>query len=120
MSARWISLAELEEVIGKTNAALLCREFGGLSCYLPATPGPDHQFARIIGMPALSALAKYTGGWHLEMPNLRRAEPSVRRIREMLAQGLTHRVIARECRVTERWVREVASQRREVELRLPL
>ena len=54
------------------------------------------------------------------MPNLRRAEPSVRRIREMLAQGLTHRVIARECRVTERWVREVASQRREIELRLPL
>lgn len=120
MSARWISLPELEEVIGRDMARVLCRHLGGLSIYIPRNPGPAHRCSPIIGLPALQALAAYAGGYHLELPNLRRPEAEKKRIWELLDQGLTHERIAETCRVSERWVRHLAAQRRETQPRLPL
>jgi hypothetical protein len=120
MSERWISLPELEDVIGKAEADALCRAFGGLSKYLPRKPGADHPFARIIGMRALDALASFAGGWHLALPNLRRPEAEKNRILDMLEDGRTHREIAEECKVSERWVRHLAARRRETQGQKPL
>lgn len=122
MSERWISFPELEEVIGKAEAEALCRAFGGLSKYLPRTPKATHPFAPIIGMRALADLAAYTGGWHLALPNLRRPEAEKNRILGMLDDGRPHEEIAEECKVSERWVRQLAMRRREVQgqRRLPL
>lgn len=120
MSARWISEAELNAVIGRTETNALCQVFGGREKYLPLRPGPDHEFAPIIGMAALTALAAYAGGWHLELPNLRRPEPEKERIWDLLAHGWTHDAIADACRVSTRWVRTVAAMPREKALKLPI
>lgn len=120
MSERWVSLPELGSVIGDRAARDLCREFGGLSVYVPARGKADHEFARVIGEQAMQALCAYAGGYHVALPNLRRPESQKDRILGMLETGATHREIAEECKVSERWVRRLASERREVEMSLPL
>ncbi len=119
MSERWVSLPELESVIGSDAARDLCRVFGGLSVYVPTKCRADHEFARVIGMTALLALSAHAGGYHVTLPNLRRPKSQKNKILALLQKGMTHRRIAEECCVSERWVRRLASEKREVEMRLP-
>lgn len=112
MSARWVSVDELMEIMGRETALVLCRTYGGIEVYIPAKPGPDHRLAPVVGMEALRALADYAGGWHVELPNLRRPKSAKEKILTMLDQGKTHEEIALECKVSTRWVRRLASMLR--------
>ena len=115
MSLRWISLDELSQVIGKDFATALCQHYGGLNPYIPAKPKPGHELERIIGRPALELLAAYCGGYHLDIPNLRRPAPAKEKIWDCLDSGMTHEAIADLHGVTVRYVRELQKQRKSVQ-----
>ena len=115
MSERWVSLPELASVIGKDAAETLCRAWGGMPKYLPHNPGPNHHWAPIIGMTALTRLAAYAGGWHVSLPNLRRPEDQKPRIMAMLEAGCPVPKIAAECLVSERWVRTIKAEQRQIQ-----
>lgn len=121
MSARWIAIDELANVIGTTEARALCRAYGGLARYVPAKPNFDHPYVKVIGARAFEELCAYAGGWHLELPNLRR-KPAKGRILSMLEQGKSHETIADVCKVSVRYVRYLAAESRpsERQLELPL
>ena len=115
MSEIWASFPDLEDCIGKEKAEELCKKFGGYGAYLPPRPRKTHTFAPIIGLPALIKLAGRFGGYHVALPNLRRPAPAKFKIWELLEKGLKHRVIAEECGVSERYVRNVAAKKRSTE-----
>ncbi len=122
MSLRWISLDELSQVVGAVEATALCRAYGGRNPYLPRRPRPGHPLERIIGRAALETLAAYAGGYHLDLPNLRRPNPAKEQIWDALDAGRSHEDIADEFKVGTRYVRLVAAQRRSVQRvgRLPI
>jgi len=122
MSLRWISLNELSQVIGKDLAKVLCEAYGGRNPYLPARPKPGHELEMIIGRRALEALAAYAGGYHLDIPNMRRQMPAKEQIWDSLDAGKSHDAIAEELGVSTRYVRAVQKQRRSAQrvLRLPI
>lgn len=110
MAEQWLSLYSLGEIIGDAAARALCEALGGLSIYLPRSPLPTHRFVRHIGYRETLQIAAVYGGQYIALPNLRRPKPSKPRIIAMLEQGYSHKEIALECLVSERWVREMAAQ----------
>jgi hypothetical protein len=59
-----VNLLEIVEIIGEAAALKLVEQFGGTTPRLPAIKNisADHPLAQCIGIEALTALAKETGG----------------------------------------------------------
>ena len=106
----WVARVELEEVIGKQAAKLLCAHFGGLRQYIPQKANAYHPFASLLGMLDLTLLCERYGGVSITLPNGRN-EPGKEEIIKAIEKGeKTMRDIALEFGVTERWVWRLASQ----------
>ena len=110
--ATWISRPELAALIGADAARTLCRLYGGVSQHIPYAAAPDHPWSRVIGMAAMRAVCAAHGGTSIVPPNGRQPEPHKQAIVKMLAAGHSHRAIALELGVTERWVQMVANATR--------
>lgn len=115
MSAIWASLPDLQDCIGREKAEELCKKYGGRSPYVPIKPRKSHALASVIGVPALIKLSARFGGFHVDLPNLRRPAAAKVRIWDLLDAGWKHAAIAEECEVTERWVRTLAARKRSTE-----
>lgn len=120
MAGVWISEPELNDLLGKSMAAALCRACGGVAYYIPAEASVKHQFAPLIGMSGMRALcAAFPSQW-VTVPNGRKAEAKKAAIVQMLEKGHAQAAIATELGVTERWVCMVAgSLRRDTQYKLP-
>lgn len=107
----WISQYELDTLLGKDAAKLLCSHYGGVRFYIPTvnTVATNHPFAMLLGMRAMRALASAYGGNRITVPNGRN-EPKKSEILDMLEQGKGARATALALGVTERWVSAVAQQ----------
>ena len=117
----WVSTVELQDLLGKDTTHLLCAHFGGVAYYIPQVAKEEHQFARIIGMPAFRVLCSAYHGNNVTFPNGRRSEPKRAAIIKMLDEGHSLRHTALALGVSQRWVESVASQTRQnVQLKLPL
>jgi len=103
----------LTEIIGLKATLLLVEEHGGTPLYVPSKMTEQHPLATLIGVEAARKLAQaYPGevisialnttGDHATHAAQRRA-----RIRELDAQGLSQKQIARKLRTTDRTVRKV-------------
>lgn len=120
MASRWVSMVELEMLIGKEAAQVLCRHAGGVSHRCPVHPHTDTLFARLIGAPALKKLCQAYGGEMIVLPNGQHTTKKMD-IVARLEQGKSCRQIAMELGLTERWVEIVAKdlRPRAVQARLP-
>lgn len=103
----WVSLYELETLLGKEAARLLTIHFGGVRFYVPTTMETGGNIAKIIGERAATLLSEVYGGRSITVPNGKN-EPHKQRIIAMLEAGLEKSDIARELEVTERYVYHVA------------
>lgn len=108
MAETWISRPELEEVLGRDGADLLCRVSGGVPVYVPLKADVSTHLGRILGPFKLAALARVYGGMRITVPNGRKAEAHKNTIIGKLEAGLPYDKIALELGVTERYVRMVA------------
>ena len=104
-----VSRPELVTVIGKDAADVLCRTYGGVPVYVPQKVDPSGLLCRFIGVTAMKALCLEYGGLRITVPNGRKAEPFKGDIMRRLDEGRPHQAIALELGVTERYVRQLAS-----------
>lgn len=110
MSETWVPREELEGLIGREGAALLCREAGGVPIYVPVKTNPACRLGRILPARPLAALVAAYGGTMITVPN-GKFRPHKDVILRRLEQGEPHARIALDVGVTERYVRQLASRK---------
>lgn len=109
MAGIWVNFANLQDIMGKDMATVLCRARGGVSFYVPKAAQAGHDLVRIIGVPAFRALVAVYGGEVIVVPNYRRGTPRKGTILKLLEQGVSMRDIAMRLDVTERYVEHIAA-----------
>lgn len=122
MGAIWVSYGELCEVIGQDSAEKFSAVYGGVSFYIPKSPGESSPLYALLGREALSALSRVYGGGSIIVPN-RRKLPVKEKVIDMIADGKSSREIALSLDVTERYVQSIRQQMPNAasgQLRLPL
>jgi len=102
-------LKELAATIGREPALVLAEEIGGVSEYIPQKAIAGHKLARLLGMERMSVLCSVYGGMHLTIPRGVNLDPKKPQIKQLLGQQ-SHRSIARQLGVSERYVRMVANE----------
>ncbi|CCO22209.1 hypothetical protein [Maridesulfovibrio hydrothermalis] len=102
-------LQELADTIGREPALVLAEEFGGVSEYIPLNAKTDHKFAKQIGMERMDILCRTYGGIWLTIPRGMNLDPKKPQIKKLLGEK-SHRQIARDLGVSERYVRLVANE----------
>ncbi len=108
------TLREMAALIGLVATLTLVRHFGGTRLYVPKAAAPEHIIARLIGFEAMVRLCTHYGAQFqgLDIPRALDATIAVRNreIRRQAALGKSHRELAREFHLTERWVREILGE----------
>lgn len=119
-SATYISLPELQQVLGHELADCLLSAFGGERLYVPQEPGPDHKITGAIGEEGAKLLAADiatgTGGMWVELPIGRTGAFAAfrERLREAAADpALKAQDVASMLRVHPRTVRRMRARLRE-------
>lgn len=120
MAEIWVSLPELEALIGRDAAKTLCLLHGGVPVYVPLNVLPESKLTGLIGLGPARALAAAFGGYSITVPNGRRPDPLKPQIIAALEEGRTPASIALELGVTQRHVRGIAAQVRPRARRLTL
>lgn len=100
------SLADVAEVCGNRAALALLAHFEGLDLYFPHNPTPDHPIIKALGEKDGQAVCHHLAGETVTIP-LRSAQKRKARIRELHHAGYSTARIAREMKMTQRWVRMV-------------
>ncbi|MEZ5648647.1 MAG: hypothetical protein R3E60_06915 [Alphaproteobacteria bacterium] len=106
---RWsIGVQRLAEVIGPPAAMRLVETFGGGEDYfIPKRPGKTHLFLEVLTPLQLKALCGAFGPGYIEIP--RGAYRNLAKARILDAKGPS-RLVARQERVCQRYVRKVRSE----------
>lgn len=104
----WVSIHELNDLLGAEKAKKLCEVFGGLTYYIPQKPRLGHAFYDFLGEAGLLALCMAYPSEKITLPNGKKAAPKKGEIIELLEQGKSIRETASALNVTDRWVKEVA------------
>jgi hypothetical protein len=102
----------IARVIGAGATARLISTFGGGRVYIAKTPGPADAIARVIGDDAAGRLGAIFGGERIWLPN-DAGHLTRRRITQMRRRGSTVSRIARELRLSERYVYKVLAELRD-------
>jgi len=93
--------ANFKRLLGEEGARALASAFGGHRLYIPKAPGAHHPITVALGHKRAQRLAAAFCGSGIDIPMLPRVKAEIRRLG---ALGLTRAAIARELKVTERWV----------------
>ena len=104
----WVSMFELEGILGRDMARALSLHRGGLETYVPMRADTGHALARIVGARGMEALCAEFRGQYITVPNGRN-EPQKEKVLRLLAQGKTRSSIALECGVSENYVYKLAA-----------
>lgn len=102
------SLRSIAKSIGVDGALLLSERIGGLEYYIPHHSTDNHPLALLLGPERFRLLRQSHGGKRLAIPRDVNAHLSKGKILSLLEQGWHPRKIARECGVTQRYVRRVS------------
>ncbi|OEU65802.1 MAG: hypothetical protein BA863_08925 [Desulfovibrio sp. S3730MH75] len=102
-------LKELADMLGRECALVLAENFGGVSEYIPQKARADHDIAKQIGMERMGVLCKVYGGESITIPRGMNLNPKKPQIKKLLGEK-SHRQIARDLGVSERYVRLVANE----------
>ncbi len=106
------AVENIARVIGAGATARLISTFGGGRVYIAKNPGPSDAVARVIGDEAAGMLGAIFGGERIWFPN-DAGHLTRRRISLMRRRGSSVSRIARELRLSERYVYKVLAQLRD-------
>lgn len=114
-------LEEISSIIGIDTALRLCKQFGGVSYYIPQVPKLTHAWMRVLDAQQWAKVCAEYGGTSLTLPQ---GEHHIKRQRvdALLNEGrLSHRKIAMATGSTERYVQQRWQRIRQAEAQnLPL
>ncbi len=99
--------ANFKRLLGEEGARALASAFGGRRLYVPKAPGPHHPITVVLGKDGAERLAAAFHGVGIDIPMLPAAQAEIRRL---AAAGWKRAAIARELKVTERWVYKTLSE----------
>lgn len=108
----WISRPELENLIGKDAADILCCMHGGVPFYVPVRAKQGIELAKTIGFGRACVLCSVYGGSYITVPIGNRPEPYKIKIMRLIDEGKRPSQIAKELGTTERYVRTIMSHYR--------
>jgi hypothetical protein len=97
----------LRRLLGDDAARALSQACGGRRLYVPKSPGPNHPITVILGQDKADQLAGAFHGVGIDVPMMPETQAQIRKLD---ALGWTRAAIAREVRVTERWVYKTLSR----------
>ena len=100
----WVSMWELESVLGRDMAKTLSRYRGGVEMYIPESSWHGAELKKIVGELGMIALVRQYGGKKITIPNGRREPQKGKILRLLKVPGKSRAEIAVECGVTERYV----------------
>jgi hypothetical protein len=106
------AVENIARVIGAGATARLISTFGGGRVYIAKNPGPSDALARVIGGEAAGMLAAIFGGERIWFPN-DAGQVTRRQISLLRRRGSSISRIARELRLSERYVYKVLAQLRD-------
>jgi hypothetical protein len=106
------AIENIAKVIGAGATARLISIFGGVRVYIAKNPAPSDPLVQVIGSEAAAMLASIFGGERVWFPNDAGHETRMR-IARMRRRGSSISRIARELRVSERYVYKVLAQLRD-------
>jgi len=106
------AVENIARLIGAGATSRLISTFGGIRVYIAKSPGPADPVARVIGSEAATRLGAIFGGERIWFPN-GAGHLTRRRIGLLRRRGLSIPRIARELRVSERYVYKVLAQMRD-------
>lgn len=108
MARLYVSFPDLVDVVGESDAAILCEHHGGLAFYVTQTPERS-SLVGVLSDAAIESLCAEFPGIEIQLPiGPRRRVLLKERIAAMLEAGLSHPAIARELRCTLRYVEIVS------------
>lgn len=114
MDLQKTTLEDIAAVVGFTATLRLSAWFGDRTgdCYVPLVAEEGQLIARLIGLPAATALSKEWGGDHLAIARLQNYEDDMRRkaIARMFETGMGSREIAAHLRISERRVQQICRE----------
>jgi hypothetical protein len=106
------AVENIARVIGAGATARLISTFGGGRVYIAKNPGPTDAVARVIGGEAAGMLSAIFGGERIWLPN-DAGHLTRRRVALLRRRGSSVARIARELRLSERYVYKVLAQLRD-------
>lgn len=111
----------LADVVGIHAARLLCHRFGGLErVYIPVGGERENPIRDMIGDAKFNRLTETFGGRHIGIPKPPGPAPKKTLIMDELLKGeLTRVQMVRRFKVTERYVRIIASELRAIGCTVP-
>ena len=100
-------------LIGERAALRLMEAWGGIRLHVPEHITPGHILSRRIGFDAARKLAEAFGGTQIPVPRGAHAirERRNEEIRRRYAAGESAAKIAREFKMTERWVYQIVGEK---------
>lgn len=114
MQVRNTTLDDIAAVIGFTACVKLSMWFGSRknNLYVPGEVREDHVIAKLIGVPAMTALVREWGYEHLSVPTSHgiAVEGRNAKIRDMLRLGYSISEIANHVGATERRVQQLQKE----------
>ncbi len=116
-----VQFTRLANVIGVTAATLLCERYGGSeNIYIPVSPETEHKFKGIVGEYKFKKLTGEFGGDKIDIPKSPKLAPmKAAIITGLIDDKLTTLEISRKTGCTQRYVRMVSSELRDLGIRLP-
>ena len=106
------AIENIAKLIGAGATARLISNFGGVRVYIAKNPAPTDPLVHLIGLEAAALLASIFGGERIWFPNDAGHQTRMR-ISRMRRRGSSISRIARELRVSERYVYKVLAQLRD-------
>ena len=91
-----------------------CKEFGGVSTYIPHKPQQAGRIADVVGMSCAEALSHQLGGCNITTPTSCKRVLKRLQVERLLASGKSPRRCAFEVGCTERYARTIARQIKEL------
>lgn len=105
---------EVREVCGLGPALMFAHDFGGTDIWVPKPENltDDHELVQSMGKVPAQKFCELYAGEYVTVPLGRFLEPTKKQkiLEAAEDKTLTHKLIARRCGTTERWVRWVLSE----------
>ena len=114
MGEIWIGLDLLSAYIGEEGAIAFCKEFGGVSTYIPHNPQQAGRIADVVGMSCAETLSHQLGGCNITPPTSCKRVLKRLQVERLLVSGKSPRRCAFEVGCTERYARTIARQIKEL------
>jgi hypothetical protein len=112
----------LSDAVGNTAAKLICKRFGGLeNVYIPKKENENHPISHLIGERCFARLVEKLGGLQIYIPKSITVGDKKPLVADDIMSGLySNAEIALRCDVSQRYVRDIKQQLKEIGVEVPV